>query len=130
MTSTDFLGTGFNFPLKIENGRVARAQGELSIRQSIILILATAKGERVMRPDFGCGINELIFELNSAKTATQTSYLVREALEAYEPRIDILNVDAQPDGKNRNKLNVMIEYRIRSTNAKQNMVYPFFLEAR
>ncbi|WP_035241466.1 GPW/gp25 family protein [Desulfobacter vibrioformis] len=130
MTFTDFLGTGFNFPLKIENGRVARAQGELSIRQSIILILATAKGERVMRPDFGCGINGLIFELNTAKTATQTSYLVREALEAYEPRIDILNVDAQPDGKNRNKLNVMIEYRIRSTNAKQNMVYPFFLEAR
>ena len=99
MTSADFLGLGWNFPVTTgAGGQIASApSAEEGIRQSIWLILSTAPGERVMRPDFGCGISNLVFGVNNAGTANAVARAVREALSQWEPRIDVLDVYAVPD---------------------------------
>jgi uncharacterized protein len=128
-----FLGTGWRFPVKAiaagENaaGAIARAEYEDSVRQSIWIILATAKGERVMRPDFGCGIYDLVFEINSAATAAKVSNAVREALLFFEPRIDVIDVDVRRGDENEVML-ISIDYEVRATNNVFNLVYPFYLE--
>jgi len=127
MTS-EFLGIGWNFPIKADKGRIAMAHHEESIRQAIWMILGTAKGERVMRPDFGCGIHDLVFAINSAGTAGRVASEVRQALVQWEPRIDLLNVTASPGDSQSNELLIEIEYRVRATNNRFNLVYPFYLE--
>ncbi|HEU0082243.1 MAG TPA: GPW/gp25 family protein [Bradyrhizobium sp.] len=123
-----FLGVGVGFPFRLDgtNG-VATAQYEDSVRQAIWIILGTSKGERVMRPDFGCGIYDLVFEVNSATTSGKVAQAVREALLVQEPRIDVRNVqvDAQDRGAT---LLIEIEYEVRATNNVFNLVYPFYLE--
>lgn len=127
--SKDFLGVGWKFPVEgDDDGQIAMAHHEDSIQQSIWIILGTAKGERVMRPDFGCGIHDLVFEVNSAGTAGRVENEVREALILWEPRIELLNVTVSPGGDQGNQLNIEIEYRVRSTNNLFNLVYPFYLE--
>jgi hypothetical protein len=124
----EFLGVGLSFPVAFEqSGAIATAQYEESVRQSIWIILGTAKGERVMRPDFGCGIYDLVFGVKSASTSGKIAQEVRAALLAHEPRIDVLDVqiDAQQDGPT---LFIHIEYQIRATNNVFNLVYPFYLE--
>jgi phage baseplate assembly protein W len=91
------------------------------------LILGTAKGERVMRPDFGCGIYNLVFETNSASTAGRIEEEVKDALLFFEPRIDVLEVQVQPDGKGE-MLVISIDYQVRATDNQFNLVYPFYLE--
>src|SRR5689334_7284188 len=96
--SDDFLGVGWQFEFAVDaNGQIAMARHEESIRQSIWMILGTARGERLMRPDFGCGIHDLVFAINSAGTAGQVASLVRQALIRWEPRIDVLSVSAASD---------------------------------
>ncbi|MGH8610010.1 MAG: GPW/gp25 family protein, partial [Gammaproteobacteria bacterium] len=99
-----------------------------SVRQAIWIILATAKGERVMRPDFGCGISELVFAVNDAGTRGLVEYEVQEALRDWEPRIDVLEVKARSAGAQEEKLLISIDYRVRATDSRFNMVYPFYLE--
>lgn len=131
----DFLGVGWNFPVELDEGdQIAKARYEESIRQAIWIILATAKGERVMRPDFGCGIHELVFAQNNATTAGMAALHVREALSLWEPRIELINVDAFPEEKTTTqpsslgeKLIISIEYRVIATNSIFNLVYPFYL---
>ncbi len=133
-----FLGVGWGFQVdpktpdspagvRLENGAIQMAEYEESVRQSIWIILGTAKGERVMRPDFGCGIYELVFELNSPATAGRISQAVREALLLYEPRIEVqnVNVESQDNGET---LLISIGYEVRATNNVFNLVYPFYLE--
>ncbi|MBW4631789.1 MAG: GPW/gp25 family protein [Iphinoe sp. HA4291-MV1] len=124
-----FLGKGVGFPVTVPNGAIAPAEYEESIRQSVWIILGTAKGERIMRPDFGCGIYELVFEVDSASTAGKVSQAVREALLLFEPRIDVLDVQVtsvfDSDGS---KLLISIDYEVRATNNAFNLVYPFYLE--
>ncbi len=127
-TEADFLGRGFAFPFSVREGRAESSEGEQCIRESIMLILGTARGERVMRPDFGCDINSLVFEVNNTSTATLVSFHVEEALKKWEPRIDLINVTAFPDEEEKNRLNIDIEYEIRTSNRKANLVYPFYLE--
>src|SRR3977135_3594591 len=92
----DFLGVGWKFPLQVTaSGGIAQARYEQRIEESIYLILSTAKGERVMLPDFGCGIHELVFAPNNSTTLTVVVQTVREALVAYEPRIDVLDISAE-----------------------------------
>ena len=98
-----------------------------SIRQSIWIILSTARGERVMRPDFGCGIHNLIFALQNATTAGLVRHEVEQALLFWEPRIEVLRVTADPD-PSEPALLISIEYRVKSTNSRANVVYPFYLE--
>src|SRR5688572_8828898 len=91
----EFLGVGWKFPLQVTPvGTIAQAKYEQRIEESIYLILSTAKGERLMLPEFGAGIHELIFAANSTTTIALVVNKVREALVAYEPRIDVLDISA------------------------------------
>jgi phage baseplate assembly protein W len=125
----DFLGRGWKFPVSVEDGKIASSEGEDSIKESIRIILSTAKGERVMRPDFGCDINELVFEPVKTSTATLIDFHIREALLIWEPRIDVLNVNVSPDENDKNMLIINIEYIVKASNTKSNLVYPFYLES-
>jgi phage baseplate assembly protein W len=123
----DFLGKGWAFPVsKHDSTGVAISAGEKSIQESIWIILATAPGERVMRPDFGCGIHRFVFEVNDAATVGQVTKEVRNALVRWEPRIDLLDVDTEVKGRGEVLL-FNIHYRVRSTNNYFNLVYPFYL---
>jgi phage baseplate assembly protein W len=123
-----FLGKGWSFPLKPQgNGQLAYASGEEKIRQSIWIILSTAVGERVMRPQFGCGIHDLVFEANTPMLHGLVKTRVREALTRWEPRIDVTDVQVEAPPDRRNYLGIRIGYRIRANNAFFNLVYPFFL---
>jgi phage baseplate assembly protein W len=126
--STSFLGVGWGFPVSLDGGRIAVDRYEESIRQAVWIILATARGERKMRPDFGCGIHDLVFAANSAETAGRATTEVREALIRWEPRIDLENVDVASDPAEPSRLLIQIEYRVRSSNNRFNLVYPFYLE--
>jgi uncharacterized protein len=123
----DFLGIGWKFPLQVTAaGRIAQARYEQRIEESIFLILSTARGERPMLPDFGCGIHDLVFEGNTPGTVALVSQAARAALTTYEPRIDVLDVDARSAEGADNLLLIRISYRIRSNNAVGNLVYPFY----
>jgi Bacteriophage baseplate protein W len=125
---TAFLGTGWAFPVRRNQGDVAMVSAEDLIAQSIWLILSTAPGERVQRPDFGCGIHELVFAPSTSTTAGRVADAVRDALIRLEPRIDVLSVEtAIPEGRS-NVLMIEIDYRVRSTNNRFNLVYPFYVE--
>jgi len=124
----EHLGVGWKFPLQVTpGGRIALARYEQRIEESIYLILSTAKGERVMLPDFGCGIHELVFAPNNSMTLSLVVQNAREALVRYEPRIDVLDVAAETTPEQRNLLLIRISYRIRANNALANLVYPFYI---
>jgi hypothetical protein len=127
--SKPFLGIGTGFPLTLDpvTQGLARAEYEESVRQSILVILGTAKGERVMRPDFGCGIHDLVFANVSAATAGRVVREVHESLLRLEPRIDVTQVDVNP-GATSNVLLIDIDYEVRATNTAFNLVYPFYLQ--
>ena len=125
--SDEALGSGLEFPFRInQRGGLAVANDHEKVRQSIWMILSTAKGERVMRPDFGCGIHSFVFATLNAANLTQIKSAVREALLRWEPRIDLKHVDLLADNQ-RNRLQIDVAYRIRSTNSVANLVYPFYL---
>jgi phage baseplate assembly protein W len=124
----DFLGRGWSFPVKpTPGGRLAFVGGEEMIRQSIWIILSTAPGERQMRPEFGCGIHDLVFEPNTAALRGIVQTKVRDALTRWEPRIDVVDVRVETPPEQRNYLLIRIDYRIRANNAFFNLVYPFFI---
>lgn len=123
----DFLGRGWSFPVVPVDGRLAWQGGEEKIRQSIWILLSTAPGERVMRPDFGCGIHDLVFEANTAALRGRVQQRVRDALLRFEPRIDLLDVRVETPPEARNYLLISVDYRVRANNAFHNLVYPFFL---
>jgi hypothetical protein len=128
MVDSTFLGVGWQFYVGVDDqGRIASAAYEESIRQAIGIILRTAPGERVMRPDFGCGIHDLVFEVNSASTATRVATQVRQALLRWEPRINVSDVQVTA-GEDDAVLFIGIEYKVRATNNSFNLVYPFYLE--
>lgn len=124
----DFLGVGVSFPLRMEEGKLALAKYEDSIKESIKIILGTSKGERVMRPDFGCGLSELVYSKNDTAAASLAIFYIQEALKKWEPRIELMKVDANADRKEGNKMILSIEYRVVSSNNRYNLVYPFYLE--
>jgi len=125
----DFLGTGWKYPVKIDiDGKIALSKHEEDIKEAIRIILGTAKGERVMRPDFGCGIHELVFAPINSTTLSQVENNVREALIKYEPRIDLLRVEASTERSDEGQLLVSIDYEVRATNTRSNMVYPFYMK--
>jgi phage baseplate assembly protein W len=124
----DFLGVGWKFPLQVTpGGKIAQARYEQRIEEAIYLILSTARGERVMLPQFGCGIHDLVFAPNNATTLTVVVQTVRQALVAYEPRIDVLDITAESAPEEPNLLLIRINYRIRANNALGNLVYPFYI---
>jgi uncharacterized protein len=126
---SDFLGVGWTSPVTLDkNGQIEMAEYDEAVRQSIWMILGTAPGERMMRPDFGCGIHNLMFAPNSAGTTGQAVDDVHRALIEWEPRIDVLEVEVIPDEAQPNLLLIQLNYRVRTTNNRFNLVYPFYLE--
>lgn len=124
-----FLGTGWAFPLRIEpDGTPAMAEHEDDVRQAIWIILGTNPGERVMRPEFGAGLNRFVFEPVNPTTMTRVRARVHDALVDFEPRIDVLDVAVMTDPQLRDRLNIDVQYRVRATNAVFNLVYPFYLD--
>jgi phage baseplate assembly protein W len=125
----NLLGKGWAFPVARDvTGGVRFSQYEKSIEESIRIILNTTPGERLMRPDFGCSINEIVFTPNTPRSITLAEHYVREALVKWEPRIILGEVKGEPDPDNPVAINIHISYEIRSVNTFFNMVYPFYLE--
>lgn len=125
----DFLGVGWAFPFQFDQqGKVLMSKYEDCVRQSIWAILNTARGERLMRPEFGCRIHDRVFSPNNAGTIGEIISDIREALMEWEPRIDILSIDVLPDPAKLNVLQISINYQVRTTNNIFNLVYPFYLQ--
>lgn len=124
----DFLGRGWAMPVGLDPraGTVASVAYEEDIRQSIRIILETAPGERVMRPNFGCGIHELVFTAVDSTAIRRIRSVVEEALQRCEARIDVLGVNVDEEATAEGKLLVEIEYRVRKTNQTGNLVFPFY----
>jgi phage baseplate assembly protein W len=124
----DFMGRGWAFPFRVEpaSGRIATAADEEDIRQSILIILKTAKGERVMRPDFGCGIHNLVFAAIDTATLAQVKRDVEDALRTYEARIEVTSVQARAGNLTNGQLIIEVDYRVRQTNQPGNLVFPFY----
>jgi phage baseplate assembly protein W len=124
----DVVGSGWGFPLRI-NGRggISLASHDRDIEEAINTILATAKGERRMRPDFGCGIHGLVFAPNNSATWSMIIHYVQEALGWWEPRIEVKEVDVRPDTTDMSRLMINIKYTVRTDNNERNLVYPFYL---
>jgi phage baseplate assembly protein W len=128
--SSDFLGRGWKFPPATDDrGGVATTSAEDKIRESILIILGTSKGERVMRPDFGCDIHEFTFAVANANTLTMMRSAVRETLIRFEPRIDVMEVEVSTERIESGRVDIRLQYQVRATNAEANLVFPFYLKA-
>src|SRR3954469_19432072 len=124
----DFLGNGWAFPMRISpSGGIALSRQERDIDEAIRIILSTAKGERHMRPQFGCGIHDLVFASNNPTTQGLVESYVRDAIGWWEPRVEVESVDVSTAGDDGNILLINVHYRIRATNDERNLVYPFYL---
>jgi uncharacterized protein len=122
-----FLGRGWAFPVAAgADGEVAMAAYDEDVRQSVLIILGTEPGERVMRPAFGAGLRSLVFEPATTSTRVLVRHRVQQALVTWEPRIDVLQIDVTLEAA-RTRLVVTIGYRVRATNTFYNLVYPFYL---
>ena len=129
MSAKQFLGVGWKFPLQRDkSGRIALSEYEEKIEESIEVILGTAVGERVMRPDFGCAVHRLLFSPNTSAVHSLAEFHCREALVKWEPRIDVLDITARADRHEPATFNIEISYRVRATNNQFNLVYPFYLK--
>lgn len=124
----EFLGTGWSYPVRPDHrGDLAVSSGEGDIEEAIRIILGTAKGERLMRPEFGCDIHDHVYSSASPATLNLIESSVHESLVRWEPRIDVEDVIARTDDENPNRVLIEIEYRVRTTNSLANMVYPFHI---
>lgn len=130
-TSKSFLGSGLNFPLRVDAlGSLELVSADRDIQQSIGIILGTRPGERVMRPEFGCQAHDLIFEPRDAILVGKIRSCVMKALAMWEPRIDVIDVRPALDSESDGGVLVTIEYQIKSTHDQRSIVYPFFIEAQ
>ena len=128
-SAKDFLGVGWAFPpCAAQDGSTATASYEEDVRQAVWIILSTDWGERVMRPEFGAGLRSFVFGPLSQTVLQQVQTRVQQALVAWEPRINVEQVNVTFDPNDPGKLLIAITYRVRVTNTRQNLVYPFFLE--
>jgi len=124
----EFLGAGWDFPIRVNaRGGLSFSRHEQDIEEAIWIILSTAKGERVMEPDFGCGIHDYVFAPNNPGTRGSIVYEVQKALTEFEPRLHVENVRVESFPQSENRLLIHIDYRVRSNNTKRNSVYPFYL---
>jgi phage baseplate assembly protein W len=128
MSENDVIGRGWQFPPRIgRRGGIGLVGGETEIEQAILIILRTAPGQRVMRPEFGCELHDLVFMPNNSDTASKVKRAVRQALGRWEPRINVVDVGVRPDPDDAARLLIDIQYRIKATHDRRSLVYPFYL---
>ncbi|MGL4650013.1 MAG: GPW/gp25 family protein [Caldilineaceae bacterium] len=126
-TRKEYVGQGLSFPLSLTpKGEIALVTGTTDVDQAMQVILETMPGERVMRPNFGCRIWELLFAPNDAETRALAAYHVRQALEFWEPRVTIDSIDVATD-HDASALRITITYTIKDTHDTRSIIYPFFL---
>jgi len=130
-TNADFIGRGLSFPLGVDqSGALALTSGAADIAGSLRMVLMTAPGARLMRPQFGCRIWDLMFEPINANTIGMMSEAVKDAISQWEPRIDLEDVVIDVDDQDNGRVLINLKYRIRSTNDQRNLVYPFYVIPR
>jgi phage baseplate assembly protein W len=128
LAAVDLIGTGFAFPPTLgPSGTMSMVTGTTEIEQAIWMILATAPGERPMRPEFGCGIHELLFSPVDATTAALVERDVREALVRWEPRIDVIEVRTRVDPVRDGAIEVQLVYAVKDTHDPRSLVFPFYV---
>jgi hypothetical protein len=126
-STSDFTGRGWSFPLRLDgSGSFALSGGEQELDEAIRLILGTAYGERPMRPEYGCGIHDLVFDTVDAGLAGRVAAEVRASLTRWEPRVDVAEVEAAPDPDQPHVLRIAVTYRVKATNDRRNLVFPFY----
>jgi phage baseplate assembly protein W len=124
----EIIGSGLAFPLQVDRrGGIALARDETDIEQAIELILATAPGERPMRPEFGCGVHDFVFDSIDAGTVGKMELAIRDALDRWEPRVIVETVEFDLSAVGEGRLMIDIGYRVRVTNTIRNLVYPFYV---
>lgn len=123
----DFLGSGWAYPVDLQGGKVRMVSAEVDVRQAIELILGTSHGERVMEPDFGSTLQELVFAAQNTSSQQLATFYVRQALERWEPRIRVEDVRVTSSADKQEVMLISIDYVIRSRNQRQNLVYPFYV---
>lgn len=126
--SEEFIGAGWAFPVRTDaRGGIALATGDRELEESMRLILATAPGERPMRPEFGCAVHDFVFAPADATTAGRIAYEVRASLERWEPRVEVVEVEVTVDPVAAATLWIEIHYMRRGTNDPRNLVFPFYV---
>jgi Bacteriophage baseplate protein W len=124
----DIIGSGIAFPLRVDwRGALALAHGEEDVQEAIEVILGTALGERPMRPEFGCGIHDLVFDTIDAALGGRVEREIRNALAQWEPRIEVLDVSVALSPESTAAVLIEITYLLRATNSERNLVYPFYV---
>ena len=126
--AANFIGRGISFPMRVDqSGALALTPAGTDINGSLRMILMTATGERLMRPEFGCRIWDLLFEPINANTIGLMGEAVRDAVSQWEPRVTLENVIIEPDPVDSARVTINLVYRIRATNDRRNLVYPFYV---
>ena len=129
MNGSDFIGKGWRFPIMVNaKGGIGWSEGSERLSDAIWIIVKTSLGERVMRPTFGGGVNDFVFQSNSSLIRTQLVASIKQALLKWEPRINVKQVSANPVPNEPSQVLVSIEYTVRNTNELFNVVYPFYLQ--
>ena len=128
-TRVGFLGRGWRFPIRPDHsGRLALTEQDEAVRNSIVMILSTVPGERVMLSDYGCGIHDLVLEANTPTLRGTIQAMVRRSLVQWEPRIDVIDVRVDTASECASQLIIRIDYRLRQNNSLFNFVYPYYLQ--
>jgi phage baseplate assembly protein W len=129
VSGVDIIGRGWRFPIKVNaKGGLDRSEGPDRVRDAIWIILSTSLGERLMRPEFGAGLQDYVFEPNSAVVRAELASSIRRALVQGEPRIELISLRVDPSPEQDSQVLVSLDYKIRDTNELFNMVYPFYLQ--
>jgi len=123
-----FLGTGWSFPPEFDKAKktVVMTSDEVDIKKSLEILLATRLGERIMQPTYGCNLEELMFKPLNITLKTFVVDLIKTAILYHEPRIDVEKIDIDPTNELQGELLILVDYRVRATNSRANLVYPFY----
>ena len=124
-----FLGRGWSFPPRFDpiRGEVDMVAREEDIRQSLHILFLTRRGERVMQPSYGSALHDLVFEGVTPETISAIRQTLSRAILFHEPRIDLLSVDVRMPDAREGRVEILLEYRIRATNSRSNVVFPFYI---
>ena len=126
MSALTFLGRGWKFPLKFENGAVAMSEADEDIDESLRILLGTYPGERLMHPTFGCRLRDYCFGDYGENTLARIKEEIERAISNFEPRVEIENIDTKMN-LTEDVLEINIIYKVIATNSRRNLVYPFYI---